>query len=384
MSATKVLDISKICHQAKKFKKQLNTVKSTIGDERFGWYPYDSFGNIYVLNEMLKGRFRTLLSELDGALTLDFGCADGDIAFFLESLGFRVAAIDNPETNFNQMRGIRALKAALNSHVEIATADLDSRFDLPEGPYDLVFFLGILYHLKNPCYILDLLSRQSRFCFLSTRVARYTPDRIKIQNAPIAYLLGPDELNHDGTNFWIFSEAGLQRLLNRTGWEICEYLTLGDTRSSNPHTLENDERFYCLVRSQRFVEGSLVPRLIRGWHQLECNSWRWTERAFSVELSRPEHHSKATLEMGFVYPDLLKERIGRLRISTRIDDTMVQDLEYSSTGAHYYRIRVPERLLGSSTVLAEFELNGAIPPDSADLRERGIQIVPGSSFRWTQ
>jgi hypothetical protein len=231
--------------------------------------------------------------------------------------------------------------------------------------------------------MLDLLSRQCRFCFLSTRVARYTPDRIKIQNAPIAYLLGPDELNHDLTNFWIFSEAGLRRLLDRTGWEICAYLTTGDTKKSNPHTAKNDERAFCLARSQRLVDRSLAPRLLRGWHQLEGNSWRWTSRAFAVELPQPEQHSTATLEMDFVYPDQLKERIGKLRISARIEDTAFRELEYSSTGPHYYRIRVPEGLPDRSTVLAEFELNGAIPPDSGDIRERGI-IVPNSGFRWTR
>ena len=382
MNATKVVDMSEIAQQAQAFKRQLNAAKSRIYDQKFRWYPYDSLNNINLLNDMLTDRFRTLLSELSGALALDIGCADGDIAFFLESLGFRVTAIDNPETDFNQMRGVRALKSALNSQVEIISADLDSRFDLPGGPYDLVFFLGILYHLKNPYYMLDLLSKKCRCCFLSTRVARFTPDRIKIQNAPVAYLLGPDELNHDWTNFWIFSEAGLRRLLDRTGWEICAYVTLGDTKKSNPHTSKNDERAFCLARSQRLADRSLAPRLLSGWHELEANSWRWTKRAFAVELPQPEH-SMGTLEMDFVYPDQLKERIGELRISARIDGTAFRELEYSSTGPHYYRIPVPEGLSDRSTVLAEFELNGAIPPDRADNRERGI-IVPNSGFRWTR
>jgi tRNA (mo5U34)-methyltransferase len=383
VNSTRVLDIAEIAQQAQAFKRQLSRVKSTIYDQKFRWYPYDSFNNINVLNDMLKDRFRTLLSELSGALALDIGCADGDIAFFLESLGFRVTAIDNPETDFNQMRGVRALKSALNSQVEIIGADLDSRFDLPGGPYDLVFFLGILYHLKNPCYILDLLSRQCRYCFLSTRVARFTPDRIKIQNAPIAYLLGPDELNHDSSNFWIFSEAGLRRLLDRTGWEVFAFLTTGDTKKSYPHTAKNDERAFCLARSQRFVERSIAPRLLSGWHELEGNSWRWTSRAFAVELPPPEQHATATLEMDFVYPDRLRERIGNLRICARIEDTEFRELEYWSAGPHYYRIRVPENLPSKSTILAEFELNDVIPPDSVDIRERGI-IVPNSGFRWTR
>jgi tRNA (mo5U34)-methyltransferase len=56
---------------------------------------------------------------LKGALVLDIGTADGDLAFFLESIGFRVIAIDYPGTNFNGMRGIQKLKEALNSRVEL-------------------------------------------------------------------------------------------------------------------------------------------------------------------------------------------------------------------------------------------------------------------------
>ena len=383
MQATKVLDMSEIVRLADEFKKRLDGVKSGIKDGNLHWYPYDSFSNVDVLNRMLKGRFRTLLSELSGALTLDIGSADGDFAFFLESLGFRVIAIDNPETDCSQMRGIRAVKAALSSRVEIVSADLDSRFELPEGPYDLVFFLGILYHLKNPYYMLDLLSRQCRFCFLSTRVARFTPDRVEIQNAPVAYLLDADELNHDCTNYWIFSEAGLKRMLHRTGWEICAYMTLGDTSSSDPNTLERDERAFCLVRSLRLADRNVGARLVKGWHQLEVDSWRWTERVFSVELPRPEQPSHSTLEMDFAYPDVLKQAVEKIRITGRVEDAPLQDREYLSAGPHYYRMQVPESLLSKATILAEFELNGAIPPDSIDLRERGI-IVPNSAFRWTR
>src|SRR6266481_3397466 len=173
-----VVDISELARQADDFKRRLRTIKAGIGDHEFGWYPHDSLDNFHTLNKLLKGRFRTLISELSGALVLDIGSADGDMDFFLESLGFRVIVIDNPETDYNRMRAIRALKAALDSKIEIVSGDVDARFSLPEGRYDLVFFLGILYHLKNPYYMLDFLAQHCRFCFLSTRVARFTPDRV--------------------------------------------------------------------------------------------------------------------------------------------------------------------------------------------------------------
>ena len=187
-------------------------------------------------------------------------------------------------------------------------------------------------------------------------------------------------MNHDCTNFWIFSEAGLKRLLSRTGWEICDYMTVGDTKQSTPHTLENDERAFCLLQSRRFGDASVTPRLVKGWHGLE-NSWRWTERVFSVELPAPPQRDGAILEMNFVFPDLLKQRADKLRIKSTVEGAALREVQFTATGEHFYRACVPENLLRNGTVVAEFELNDAIPPDSVDLRQRGI-IVKDAGFRW--
>jgi tRNA (mo5U34)-methyltransferase len=380
MKRTTVEDISELARRANEFSARLQEIKSSIGEREFRWYPYGSLNNVHLLSKLLKGRFSTLISELSGGVLLEVGSADGDMAFFLESLGFSVTVIDNPETDYNRMRGIAALKAALNSAVEIVAADVDSRFSLPRSRYDLALLLGVLYHLKNPFYVLDLLSRHVRYCFLSTRVARFTPKNVEIRNTPVAYLLGEDELNHDCTNFWIFSEAGLKRLLHRTGWELHDYITVGDTERSRPDTLEHDERAFCLMRSYRFAVQPLAPQLMKGWHVAE-GPWRWTERYFSVELPPPEQPGNPVLEMEFVYPGPLKLRANELRISGSVNGTCLGEVYYSSPGEHFYRLRVPCDLVRTSKIVAEFELSDAIPPDSADPRERGL-IVPNTGFRW--
>lgn len=374
VSSPAAIDISETARRAARFQEYLAELKSQIGQGEFGWYPHESLDNFVWLEKLLQGRFRTLLDDLKGTLVLDVGCADGDVAFFLESIGFRVEAMDHPDTNFNSMRGLRKLKEALHSHVEIISADIDSRFELSDRRYDLVFFLGILYHLKNPYYILDLLSRHARFCLISTRVARFTPDQLEIRRSPVAYLLEPDELNNDPTNYWIFSEAGFKRLLRRTGWEICNYVTVGDTRRSRPLTREHDERAFCLVRSRCLTDPGLSVTLLKGWHELEEGHWRWTERCFSVEIPVPEDRSRATLELRFVYPDHLEQRTETLRLKASIGNVSLGEVQYSSKGEHVYRATVPSRLLRSSTVIVKFELDRAIPPDSVDLRERGIVV----------
>jgi len=358
-----------------RFKERIAAVKSQIGEGEFAWYPNDSLGSFTAFDAILTGRFRSLLDNPGGRLALDIGCADGDVAFFLESLGFRVIAIDHPDTNFNRMRGIRKLKEALNSRVEIRSADIDSQFQLPEGQFDMVFLLGTLYHLKNPYYILDLLSRSARFCFLSTRVARFTPEGMEIRSCPVAYLLDPSELNQDSTNYWIFSEAGLRRLVRRAGWEVCDYGTIGDTQKSKPDNLQNDERAFCLVRNRRLTDPGFTACLLKGWHELEEGRWRWTERCFSVELPVPELRSDVALELWFTYPDYVKQRIESIRLNATIGHVALGEVQYSSCGEHVYRANVPAYLLSRRTAIVSFELDRAIPPDSVDLRERGFIVL---------
>jgi len=77
-----------------------------------------------------------------------------------------------------------------------------------------------------------------------------SPDqKVSFGNLPIAYLLAHDESNNDSTNYWVFSDTGFKRILFRTGWEICDYMTTGNTVNSDPATPEGDERAFCLVKS---------------------------------------------------------------------------------------------------------------------------------------
>jgi tRNA (mo5U34)-methyltransferase len=374
--AKPAIGIFEVARRAPHFKKHIETVKSQIGPITFSWYPNDSLASFEKFDAILSGKFRNLLDDPGDRCVLDIGAADGHLAFFLESLGFRVKAIDHPETNYNRMCGIRQLKEALHSRIDIVSQDIDSQFELPEGQFDLVFFLGILYHLKNPYYILDLLSRQARFCFLSTRVARFAPGGMEIRNAPLAYLVDADELNRDATNFWIFSEAGLKRLLRRTGWEVCNYGTTGDTLNSNPVAVEHDERAFCLLRSRHLTDPGLTARLLKGWHVLEQGKWRWTERRFSAELAVPDLASGAALlELRFDYPECVKPREGRLRLRASLDGLSLDEAQYSTSGEHLYRATIPTDRLQARTAIVEFELNHALPPDATDLRERGIIVT---------
>lgn len=228
--------------------------KQLLEPNDFAWYPYGTLDNFVHLDNLFTGKNRLLLELIKGRATLDIGCADGDLAFFLKSLGFEAQVIDYAPTNFNSYRGVKLLKQALSSSVVINEINLDAQFSVPQQAYGLVFFLGILYHLKNPFYALEALAHVTEYCLISPRIAKFNARvRFRLTNLsqiPVAYLLDDLEANNDSTNYWIFSDAGLRRILKRTGWEVCDYITVGNTANSDPASAEGDERTFCLARSR--------------------------------------------------------------------------------------------------------------------------------------
>ncbi len=243
--------ISQLSELAHTEEQELWKIKLACRPKPF-WYPYSTLQNVPMLEKLSDAAGFQLLELCRGVhgKVADIGGADGDLAFFLERQGLLVDMIDNERTNFNALQGARILKDALKSSIDIRSVDLDSQFSLPGERYDVVFFLGILYHLKNPFFLLERLARITKYCFVSTRIAKQTADGQSL-SYPVAYLVEPEECNNDDTNFWIFSDHGLKRLIERTGWNLLSYLTIGDTASSTPADLGRDERAFCLLEKQR-------------------------------------------------------------------------------------------------------------------------------------
>jgi tRNA (mo5U34)-methyltransferase len=98
--------------------------------------------------------------DLNGQRVLDIGTWDGWFAFEMERRGAEVVAIDNWDNpRFHEIH------ARLHSRVDYRQMDV---YDLiPEriGRFDIVLFMGVLYHLKHPLLALE------RVCALTTDMA---------------------------------------------------------------------------------------------------------------------------------------------------------------------------------------------------------------------
>ena len=334
----------------------------------FEWYPYDTLSALWHIEKLLTAPNRNLLS---GRLRiLDLGSQDGELAFFLESLGHEVIAADHPAYNHNGMRGIRALKDALHSSIEIHEIDLDRPFSLPHDSYDLVILFGVLYHLRNPFYILEELARRATYLLLSTRIARRFPDGAPMPpHLALAYLLREHELNADDSNYFIFSEPALRVLLERSHWDVRDFLTLGSGKTSDPIRADRDERAFTFARSRHNRLANLS--LIAGWHESEDTGWRWTERRFSARVTSNESSRSGVLTMTLYISEDSVRRLQRLTLSAVANGRPLEPAVYDTPGlATYVRaLDTPDKEID-----LQFELDRALPPEPSDSRERGVIV----------
>src|SRR5271167_5075804 len=135
--------------------------------QQLGWYHSLELPDGRVIPglltvEQLKTRISRypIPEDLRGKRVLDIGAWDGWFSFELERRGAEVMAIDtwdNPR--FHEMHRL------LNSRVDYRQMDV---YDLaPErvGRFDIVLFMGVLYHLKHPLLALE------RVCAVTTEMA---------------------------------------------------------------------------------------------------------------------------------------------------------------------------------------------------------------------
>jgi tRNA (mo5U34)-methyltransferase len=360
--------IANLANLAASYQLKLSAAKESLPLGDVEWYPHDTLGAFYTLNELLTGEDRLIGRLMRHGPVLDLCCGDGDLAFFLASQEFVVDAIDWPETNYSHMIALRAMRDLLKLPVDISELDLNESFELPRPFYSVIFLMGALYHLKNPLTVLEKLAKHCAYCVLTTRVTRFDAERkVDISAIPVAYLTDRHETNNDPTNYYFFTPAGLHRALTRSNWLVRALITRGAT-DSDPVTSAGDERAYCFLRSAQM---QVEPQC--GVHPEE-GAWRWTQGRFTLRVWQvPQGDSDFMLPV-YIPEDSLA-RLGPVTVTARIGGTLVRSIQYTAAGASVFSL--PVKSLASLPADVEFEVDKVMPPDDVDGRERGIVLPTG-------
>ena len=359
--------ISEFRCAAELFATELQDLKERRVVLDYGWYPYQTLTALPTICDLLEPVYDEVSDAISRGPIADIGCGDGDLAMFFARLGCEVDAIDHAETNFNQLRGVETLQRELSFPVDVHDIDLDGPFALPRRNYGFAVFLGTLYHLKNPFYVLETIAASADWCILSTRIAQVTPGkRTRIEGEPLAYLLGDREANNDPTNYWIFSLAGLLKLLERTGWFVMGHTQMGCSIDSDPVAAAADERALVLIKSRTRHPG-LHIRVLEGWYPAEQNTFRWTAKHFSLEAILPKRSYEFALR--FFVTDAMCNS-GPIRVSCAISGQPSGVITCVSPDSQEFRGRFPFEAL---SYRLDFTVESMFQPP-CDTRELGVCV----------
>ncbi|HWL53692.1 MAG TPA: TIGR04290 family methyltransferase [Chthoniobacteraceae bacterium] len=173
----------------------------------------------------------SLPDDLGGRSVLDIGCNAGFYSIEMKRRGAgRVVGIDSDERYLAQA----ALAGeVLGMEIEWRNASV---YDLPrlKERFDLVLFMGVLYHLRHPLLALDLIHRYAAAdLFLFQSMQRGSDEAMPVaadfpfleravferDDFPQLYFI---ENNYAGdpTNWWIPNRACSEAMLRSAGFEI--------------------------------------------------------------------------------------------------------------------------------------------------------------------
>ena len=124
---------------------------------KLGWYhsielPDGSVIPGHQSVEQLRHRLRQfhIPEDLTGKRVLDIGAWDGWFSFEMERRGATVLAVDSAKNT----RLLEA-RSLLGSRIDYHIADICRLTARDVGTFDIVLFLGVLYHLKHPLLALE-------------------------------------------------------------------------------------------------------------------------------------------------------------------------------------------------------------------------------------
>jgi hypothetical protein len=138
-----------------------------------------------------------------------------------------------------------------------------------------------------------------------------------------------------------------------------------------------DESTPALVSTVQASDTKAAVQLVRGFHALEQNSWRWTMGRFVVALRPPAGSSDrgATLTLKFTLPQPVIDNVKSTTITASIQNTAVGSQTYSKAGEQTFTADVPATLLKGDAATVEFTMDRFLTAGTVDGRELGIVFV---------
>lgn len=193
--------------------------------------------------------------DLRGKSVLDIGCNAGFYSIEMKRRGAdRVIGIDSDERYLAQAR---YASKVLGTDIEFRNLSVYDIATIGEK-FDIVIFMGVLYHLRHPLLALDLLYENAVGDMLVFQSMQRGSDKVEPVNTdydfwqtdifqrhdfPQMYFI-EHRYSSDPTNWWIPNRACIEAMLRSSGFEIMEHpeqevyiCRRGEIRDSQPRAV---------------------------------------------------------------------------------------------------------------------------------------------------
>jgi tRNA (mo5U34)-methyltransferase len=217
-------------------KQEIQRRVSELGD----WFQNMDLGGIKTAPNHFLGDYpsfkwrefeHAIPRDLTGKTVLDIGCNAGFYSIEMKRRGARrVLGIDTDEYYLAQAQFAAEVSEVA---IEFRCMSVYEIADLREK-FDLVLFMGVLYHLRHPLLALDLLREHAVKGLMvfqsllrgSREVARIEEDYPFSETSvfqqpgyPLMYFV-ENCYSHDNTNWWIPDRACVEAMIRSAGFEI--------------------------------------------------------------------------------------------------------------------------------------------------------------------
>lgn len=200
----------------KEIEKQIKKIK---------WWHRIPLGNGVVTpgRDMTEEKLATLDFPLSfsGKTVLDIGAWDGFFSFEAEARGAkRVIALDSYAWNgkgWSNKNGFLLAKKLLKSDVKDIECEVEDITPKTVGRFNIVLFLGVLYHMKNPLKSLECVASVTKELLIIETHADMIQSKI-----PLMKFYRAGELDHDATSYWGPNPVAIETMLKVVGFKKIE------------------------------------------------------------------------------------------------------------------------------------------------------------------
>lgn len=137
-----------------------------------------------------------------------------------------------------------------------------------------------------------------------------------------------------------------------------------------------DEGASQLSSAVNVADPKTAIQLLRGFHDVENNAWRWTGPKFAVALRPPAGVTAdgAKLYLDYAVPELFLQKVPETTLSVTVNGKPLDPEKISKAGSGRLERTVPADLMKGDVLTVDFALDKFIPAGAVDQRELGLIV----------